>query len=496
MIGRRDIMGGSSQQEREEEKRAYAAYCGRVAFRVVASSLVFYFVLFHTSVLFELFSSIINVLKPIIYGFVIAYLLNPVMQSMENTFYSLMNKWHITFRRSGKTTVRVVCTFLSVGIVLLLVYLLLALIVPSVIDSIKNIAASSDSYIQNVRSFINNIFHDQFDLEKKANDFLTRFNTDLNTWIQDTFQPNLDGIMSALTNAFTGFFLFLKNIFLGVIVSIYLLIGKDRLKARGRRFLYAVLKTKNANRFIYQLRFIDDKFGGFLLGKIIDSFIIGIICYIFNVILGMPYALLIAVVVGVTNIVPFFGPFIGAIPSLLLIFVNDPIKSLIFLIFVIALQQFDGNLLGPKILGSSVGVSSFLVIIAILVGGGFFGLPGMIMSVPTFAVCFAFIQTFVLKRIRDKGMPDKLEEYHYLERVVPETGEIIKEDDTLKTDQSLYDRIKYRKPSLRKYDISLKVNRWDKTFADLEKEENEITGNVTVVPEKDTGKEKNDKEEA
>jgi len=209
----------------------------------------------------------------------------------------------------------------------------------------------------------------------------------------------------------------LKNILIGVIVMVYLLNIKGTLSAQGKKIIYSIFPVKTANQAIDEIRFVHRVFGGFITGKILDSLIIGILCFVLLNAMKMPYTLLVSVIVGVTNVIPFFGPFIGAIPSAFLILLVSPIKCLYFLIFILLLQQFDGNILGPKILGQSTGLPSFWVLFSILLFGGLFGFVGMIIAVPTFAVIYSVVSRLVNRSLTKKDLSLKTADYFDLERI-------------------------------------------------------------------------------
>ena len=218
-----------------------------------------------------------------------------------------------------------------------------------------------------------------------------------------------------------GALVFLKNFLIGAMISIYLLYGKESYVAQGKRLLYCLFSTQTTNNIIRDLQYVDKTFGGFIIGKVLDSLIIGILCYIGTTILNLPYALLVSVIVGVTNVIPFFGPYIGAVPSAVLILLVNPIQCIYFVIFILLLQQFDGNFLGPKILGGSTGLSSFMVIVAILVGGGLFGIFGMFVGVPACAIICTVIRNGIQSRLEKKKMPIDLESYRDIDHLDAKT---------------------------------------------------------------------------
>ena len=233
----------------------------------------------------------------------------------------------------------------------------------------------------------------------------------------------LGGVSSGVMNVIT----LTKNMLIGLIVMIYLLNIKESLSAQGKKFIYSVLPLKAANIVVAEFQFIKKAFSGFIIGKLIDSLIIGILCFILMHLFKLPYELLISVIIGVTNIIPFFGPFIGAIPSFIIIVLQNPVQGLYFLIFVIILQQVDGNIIGPKILGDSTGLSSFWVVFAILVFGGLWGFPGMLLGVPIMAVIYYIVSNVVTYSLKKRGIPATEIDYVNLDRIDKHTNQPVYE---------------------------------------------------------------------
>ncbi len=438
---------------------------GPFAFAIIAAAIVLYFILFRGEVLGAVLSKCGAVLTPIIYGFVIAYALNPQMRLIEKALLMLLRKRKKQPTRKLLMTIRVISTILAVLILLLIVYSLIALMIPEIIKSIENIRNNLSVYGENIEKWLSTVSGGEKDSSFKET--IDSAVAAIQKWVSEQVSPEMDQIIKQVTSGVLDLLVFFKNIFLGLIVSVYVLITQETILARFRRAVYAFFNVAVANRILKNLRFIDEKFGGFLIGKFIDSLIIGVICYIGVRILQMPYALLISVVIGITNIIPFFGPFIGAIPCAFLIFCVDPIKALYFIIFIFALQQFDGNFLGPKILGNSVGVSTFMVLVAILIGSGFFGIVGMIIGVPICAVITALIQTYVLKQIGKKNLPGKLDDYRKMDHVDPWTRKPVRYENELE-DASFYHKLKSRPKTLEGMEITTKDNPWDLTDEDVE----------------------------
>lgn len=400
-------------------------YWGVTAFLVVVASTLFYYLLFHMPSWISGLSTIITIINPIIYGAVIAYFLNPLVKFFEKYVYMGLKKLNVTVEKRGRSFVRLFTVLLSLTCALLCIYGLLAMLIPEVINSIVNIADNFSKYVSNVERWFVHYFSDHQSWNPSILEVMNKVSGYLEDWLKNDLLPQMQNLVKNLSLGVFGLLKALYNLVIGLIISIYILVGKETFAARLKRIMYSYTSVDLSNAVIHNLRFIDEKFGGFILGKIIDSAIIGVLCYIGTSILNMPYALLVSVIVGVTNVIPFFGPFLGAAPCSVLIFVVSPIKALYFIIFIFALQQLDGNFIGPKILGDRTGVSSFMVIVSIMIGSGLMGVVGMFVAVPVCSVIIAFGQLFMEKRIQAKHLPEDLEVYKNLEFIDPKTGEAI-----------------------------------------------------------------------
>lgn len=258
---------------------------------------------------------------------------------------------------------------------------------------------------------------------------LNHASENIQNWIQTDLLRQMNVLMTNITTGAINVLSEVFNFLVGCIVSVYMLFGKETFSAQIKKMLYAGMQVERANMVLHITRKSNEIFGGFIIGKIIDSAIIGVLCFIGITILDMPYILLVSVIVGVTNVIPFFGPYIGAIPSTILIALADPLKGLYFLIFIIALQQLDGNVIGPKILGNSTGLSAFWVVFSILLGGGLFGFIGMIIGVPTFAVIYYIVKMVVEEKLKKKKLPPDTEHYGDVE-YLEEDGEFTYLEET------------------------------------------------------------------
>jgi predicted PurR-regulated permease PerM len=256
--------------------------------------------------------------------------------------------------------------------------------------------------------------------------------TYLENWVKDSFLPNIQTYITSITSGVINMVKVLMNAVIGIIVSVYVLMTKEKFIGQSKKIVYAIFKPVRGNVIIDTFRKSNEIFGGFISGKLLDSAIIGVLCYICLLIMKMPYTLLVSVFVGLTNIIPFFGPFIGAIPSVIIIALADPIKGIYFLIFIFILQQVDGNIIGPKILGDSTGLNSFWVVFAILVFGGLWGFPGMLLGVPLMAVIYYVAQKLVSYFLRKRGLVDDTGSYIHLMRIDKRTNELVYEEKTEK----------------------------------------------------------------
>ncbi len=379
---------------------------GMIAFFVLAGILLLFFLLFKINSIKNGFLSIIEILQPIILGIVVAYLVNPIMETIDKPFDTFFVKV-CRFKKHGAKIARglsvAIAIILFLGLIAAIVYLITPQLFASVVSLVETLPAQIDIAIKQITDFVgkNEIFSA---IATNALDYGKNWlENDLPTLVTDYAGKVATGVVKTAG--------FLSDLIIGFIVAVYVLASKETFKAQFKKVLYAFAGEKRSESVLAVLKKSNDVFSGFITGKIIDSIIIGILCFIGTTLLNMPYAALVSIIVGVTNIIPFFGPYIGAIPSTLLILIVDPLKGLYFLIFIILLQQFDGNVLGPKILGDSTGLSPFWVIFSIVVAGGLFGVLGMLLGVPLFAVIYYLINESVRYNLQKKQLPVETEVY-------------------------------------------------------------------------------------
>ncbi len=376
---------------------------GLTAFAVVACSIVFSVVFSNLDGFFAVINDFIAIISSVIYGFIFAYLMNPVMKPVE----SLVTRALLRRDRSERTAKKAghaIGVIVAVLVFLALVYAFFALILPQIIVSIK--ALTTDEKLASFRNTIDGWIRSILEGSKAEG------------WYAKNSEKIFDKITLWLKNAVTNT-KFLKyigtqaytvtkgviNMLLGIVVAVYMLISKEKLIAQVKKTVVALFKPKRADRIMEIGRKTNEIFFGFIIGTLIDSLIVGVLCYVGMVIFRMPYAVLISVLIAVTNVIPFFGPLIGLIPSALLILIEDPLQAFYFTIFILAMQQVDGNYIAPRILGKTMGISDFWILISITVFGGLFGFAGLLLGVPAFGVLYMLAAEAVNRSLRKKNQP-------------------------------------------------------------------------------------------
>lgn len=359
---------------------------------------------------------IAKVLAPITWGIVISYIINPVMVFTESKLKRLIDR-----KKPHPKLTRTISVAISMILLLAFLTAVIAILLPQVIESVMGIASNFSSYISTVENWVYNFFADYPDIVEYFNNQFDSIQPKLIEYVNRLI-PQLANMAVKVKDGAILFVVGLKDFIIGFIVALYLLFSKERFIAQMRKCVKAIF-PKGAARSIFAVASHTNKtLSGFLSGKIIDSFIIGIITFISMTIMDMEFVALISVVIGVTNIIPFFGPIIGAIPSAFLLLLAAPKQVIPFIIFIVILQQFDGNILGPKILGDSTGLSPFWVMFAIFVGGGLFGFAGMLLGVPVFAVIYALVSDFLNFLLSSKNMSTATEDYYARDAVIPAEG--------------------------------------------------------------------------
>ena len=376
-------------------------------FGAIALSIIFFFLIYRFDGFGSAISTLTGILMPFIYGAVIAYLLKPVCNSIE----SFLRRF-IPEKMNGLINALSVALTILFG--LLLVYALVMMIVPQLITSVTTLYYTAQANISKFMYWANHLefIENNEQIMELLNSAYAALNTNLDTWIKNTLLPSMQNIVSGAAIGVLNVVTVAKNLIIGIIVAVYMLASRKRFVQQGKLVLHSIVRPRWAQLITEEVKYADRMFGGFINGKIMDSAIIGVLCYIGCLIFKFPSALLVSVIIGVTNVIPFFGPFIGAIPATLLILIQNPIKALWFVLFVLVLQQLDGNIIGPKILGNTTGLSSFWVLFAILLFGGLWGFVGMIVGVPLFAVIYDVIKKLVIHGLQRNQELTLLNSYH------------------------------------------------------------------------------------
>ena len=443
--------------EIDKKHRHLGFFYGMIALTVSVLAIGFCYLIYHNEEVSDSVSKLLKILTPLIDGLIIAFLIVPVVNFIERRLFpafirgkrrkNLIEKqrkeveWlqneataeekEEFFRKEKRKFGLIRAASITISLIFLafLVYAFLYAVIPQIRESIENIVKRSGDYYQNVQNFLEKLAAKHPETAAVIKQNWEYYYDDIIAWRDNTLIPLIKDWLVNASGYVMKFFSAIWNIIIGLIISVYIVAGKEKFSAQFKKVFYGVLGPKNGNTFIKNLRFTNDKFSGFIVGKLVDSLIIGFItlicCYIFK----FDYPVLIALIIGVTNVIPFFGPIFGAVPCLILLFMISPIKSLYFLIFVLLLQQFDGNILGPKILGESTGVSGIWVIVAITIFGGIWNVPGMIIGVPLFAVLYAAFKSFIEAQLKKRELPSDTFEYMNLDHINPEDRKLILHDD-------------------------------------------------------------------
>lgn len=393
----------------KKEKNKYVMM-GVTAFFTVAACIMFFFLVYRFDIIVGFVGKLIKSAEPIIIGLVLAYLLMPVKDFIEKPAYNFLKKFKFK-EETCKNWARAISITGAIIALIIIIALLIAILVPALVSSIKGLVDAMPKYISSFVAWIEETGIADSSVAVAIGEYITGITTKLEEWAQTEILPLLQQYIGQITSGVYSVLKTLLNFVIGIIVMVYVMSIRETLVGQVKKTIYAIFAPKKGNLIITTVRKSNEIFGGFIIGKILDSAIIGVICYIGCLILRMPSPLLVAVIIGVTNVIPFFGPCIGAVPSILLVLIQSPIHGLYLAIFILVLQQVDGNIIGPKILGDTTGLSSFWVMFAILVGGGLFGFFGMLLGVPVFAVIYYICQQILKYQMEKRKLSNKTEDY-------------------------------------------------------------------------------------
>ena len=368
--------------------------------------------------IYDLLGKFIGIISPFLLGLAFAYILYPVLRFFEEKVLP-----PITGRKFSRRAYRGIGIFLTIVLSIAVIAVLFSFIIPELLKNVNSIITQITAYAPKIEDTVSDFLR-RFNMEGSLATIIATITNAIQEFFSQTFMlisKSLGSVINATINITAA----IIDVFIGIFITIYLWASKEKFIAQAKKLSYAYLPSKFVDKSISLCREANKIFGGFISGKIIDSAIIGVLCYIGMLILDIPYALLISVIVGVTNVIPYFGPFIGAIPSILLLLMVEPIEAIWFAIFIFILQQIDGNFIGPKILGESTGLSAIWVIFAVTVFGGIFGFMGMLIGVPLFAMIYTLISRSVNNRLTDKNLSTDTSAY------ASEENEIIKKGEKL-----------------------------------------------------------------
>lgn len=411
-----------------KDRRNSPYFKGMMAgFGAISLSVLLFFVLYRMKGIERMLDELMEILAPFVYGCVIAYLLRPMCNYYERLFEKAFpgrtKKW-----APGTSIV------LSMLTGALIVYALIIMVAPEIYNSLKTLWNAIPEKADQLLEWGIRTFEEEEELLQLLDESYERIYLEMDTWVQNTIVPYATSIVTGVGTSVWAVLMFLKNILIGIFFAMYLLASRKKFAKQGVMIIRSVFKPRWADSVLNEIAYVDRMFAGFIDGKIVDSAIIGVLCYIGCLIFRFPNALLVSAIVGITNVIPFFGPFIGAIPSILLIMIESPIQGLWFGVFVLGLQQLDGNVIGPKILGDKTGLSSFWVLFSIILCGGLWGLAGMVICVPLFAVIFDLLRKLIFKGLRKHGRLDIWEDYcreYGSEKVKPEPQPAQEEENTV-----------------------------------------------------------------
>lgn len=371
------------------------------SFIVAISVILFYLAISQVTIFTDKLDSILVVMQPFIIGFSIAYIVNFLLNFYENKVFE--TKYIKKIKLKSKRGLAILFSYITTFFI---ISMFVKFLLPQLIDSVVGLVNDIPSYITNTTNFVNEIIMKLNIEDQYSQVLMDNFNSLVNYIIRfaTNLIPALGGFLASVVSS-------IWNVILGIIVSVYLLIDKEKLCALSKKITYGLFPESYADEIIKLVDRSNYTFGRFLVGKIIDSLIIGVLTFIILTIFKMPYTILVSVIVGITNIIPFFGPFIGAIPSFIIILFVSPVQALWFLLIILFIQQLDGNVIGPKILGDSIGISAFWILFSILVAGKLLGIVGMIIGVPLFAIFYSIVKEFIESKLRKKGLKTETKEY-------------------------------------------------------------------------------------
>ena len=398
---------------------------GLTVFLIIVACITFYFIVEKLGLIISGISWIVKLFMPFIIGFIFAYLLNPLVRYVEvflskNIFKKMKIKERLKKNISRFMAIMVVC-LITLGLIILL----FSFVIPELLTSIESLVMNIPTYLEKTKVYLIGLLKNHQDLETIVLNNYDAINAYFMNIINESFLPKLEEWIVIFSNGIFGAVKVLFNMIMGFIISIYFLYDKERFKAQIKKVLYSLLSIRIVNNIIDNARHTDKVFGNFIIGKILTTIVFCILSFIFLALFGFPYALLISVILAITNVIPYFGPYIGGVPSAFLVLLHTPEKFWPFVIFLVVIQQIDNYIVGPYLTGTKIGIKSFWVLFAIMIFGGLFGLIGMLIGVPIFALLYGYIDNKINTRLALKKLPTETEKYEKLYRINSETKKTV-----------------------------------------------------------------------
>ena len=420
-----------SEQEKTtqvEKKKTYHSWrhyfrLGFTAFLTVAACITFFFIIYRWSELSNVIDKIIKSAEPIIIGLALAYLLMPVKEFIERPLCRFLISKKLK-EDKAKTISKAVGIAGAIVFLIVIIAILIMSLGPALITSIIGLIDAMPSYVDSFVEWISDSGMADTEVAIFIGQSINSLTTELENWAKTEILPLAQEYIAQITSGMLSVVKTLLNFLIGIVAMTYVMSIQEELVGQSKKIIYAIFPAKKGNVIIETVRKSNKIFGGFVIGKIIDSAIIGVIAYIGCLLMKTPSALLVAFIIGVTNVIPFFGPFIGAIPSIALVLIQSPIHALYLAIFILILQQVDGNIIGPKILGDTTGLSAFWILTSISIAGGLFGFFGMLLGVPVFAVIYYIIQQILIYRMGEKHLSADTKRYVELKEIDENTKEM------------------------------------------------------------------------
>lgn len=400
-------------------------YWGITALSVIALGILFYFTILRFDNIIKIIGKILYIFRPLLYGIIIAFILTQSFNFFNRKFIKLLSKRSKDTIKVKKES-KIISISISILILLLILFWIFYLLIPKLLISVVGIVEMLPDSIVKVESWLENILKGNPAIENIILTMINDSSKSILSYLSEGILPKMENIVTTVTVGLNGMYEFLRDFTIGIVFSVYLLINKNKYVSEMKKFIYTFLGIKKGNSLLQGARYSYKIFNGFIKGKLLTSVALGIVCYIAMILFKMPYAALISLIVAITNIIPFFGPIIGWVPGVILLLLINPIQALCFTIIIIVLQQIEGNILSPKIVGDSIGLSGFWVLFSIMIFGGIFGLVGMIIGVPIFAIFYHFASYQLKKYLAKKDLPSETADYEDLKYIDETTKKVVK----------------------------------------------------------------------